>query len=475
MGRATILSKISTFILTGGRRTTASGTRDVLTEMADSYVSAIYDTAANFTANNPILETKQHGVETDGLTTAPKFKIGDGVTAWNSLPYSNCTSQTLADTLVNGHSTGNIPIQSPYGKSVLEVVDSYAQLRSGFNRYFHSDAFSNIIRHTSLIELIAPSITKNGVEVISASSALTTNTIPKATGTDTIGDSNITDNGTTVNISVSNSQIVASGVSSYIIFDNGINTGYLQNRAASTAIAHSDLIEINAPLINVPQLTPSQIVETDASKNLVSAAKGTAYNKNFGTTAGTVLEGSAITQTITNGDTTHAPSGDVVFDMFKNHRQIYSSIRITQDSATITGTTSETLLASTLVPANTFSVDDVINLEIRCKRASATSTTSHRIRVNTSNSLSGATSIALVQNHNAILMPTFSRNLVIKSSTNTEVMGTSATFSTDVGSITSAISSINIDWTIDQYIIISVQPSASAETNILSYLLIERR
>lgn len=88
MGRATILSKISTFILTGGRRTTASGTRDVLTEMADSYVSAIYDTAANFTTNNPVLETKQIGVETDALTTSPKFKIGDGVTAWNSLPYA---------------------------------------------------------------------------------------------------------------------------------------------------------------------------------------------------------------------------------------------------------------------------------------------------------------------------------------------------------------------------------------------------
>jgi hypothetical protein len=182
-----------------------------------------------------------------------------------------------------------------------------------------------------------------------------------------------------------------------------------------------------------------------------------------------------ISQSITNGITNKTPSEDAVFDMFKNHRQIYSSIRITQDSATITGTTSETLLASTLVPANTFSVDDVINLEIRCKRASATGATSHRIKINTSNSLSGATLAGIVTNNNAVLMPTFSRNLCIKSSTYTEVMGTSATFSTDIGSITSAISSINIDWTIDQYIIISVQPSASAETNVLSYLLIERR
>ena len=106
MGRTTILSKISTFILSGGRRTTASGTRDVLTEMADSYVSAIYDTAANFTSTNPILETKQQGVETEDLTTAPKFKWGDGVTAWNSLPYATSGSGTW------GSITGTLSLQT---------------------------------------------------------------------------------------------------------------------------------------------------------------------------------------------------------------------------------------------------------------------------------------------------------------------------------------------------------------------------
>ncbi|MFQ5786720.1 MAG: hypothetical protein ACE5H1_01940 [Thermodesulfobacteriota bacterium] len=38
-------------------------------------------------------------------------------------------------------------------------------------------------------------------------------------------------------------------------------------------------------------LTASQIVETDASKNLISAAKATGYNLALGTSAGTVLEG----------------------------------------------------------------------------------------------------------------------------------------------------------------------------------------
>ena len=312
----------------------------------------------------------------------------------------------------------------------------------------------------------------NGVDT----AGLTTNTIPKATASDTIGDSQITDDGTTVDIGGAPAaslrlKILAfdnTDFNGYRIYSNnaaqysnvgwgGINSSYhLKLQSGS-----SQDIEFTPSSgytkfignININGLTASQTVETDASKNLVSVAKATGYNLALGTAAGTVLE------------------GDKILDL----RQIYKSLRITQDSSTITGTTSETILSSVLIPANTFSVNDVINLEIRCKKASATGVTSHRIRLNTSNSLSGATLAGIVSNNNTVLMPTFSRNLVIKSSTNTEVMGTSATFSTDIGSITSAISSINIDWTIDQYIIISVQPSVSAETNILSYLLIERR
>jgi hypothetical protein len=41
------------------------------------------DTAANWTSANPVLAQGEMGIETD----TKKFKIGDGVTAWNSLAY----------------------------------------------------------------------------------------------------------------------------------------------------------------------------------------------------------------------------------------------------------------------------------------------------------------------------------------------------------------------------------------------------
>jgi hypothetical protein len=41
------------------------------------------DTAANWQANNPVLAEGEFGYETD----TGRLKIGDGTTAWNSLPY----------------------------------------------------------------------------------------------------------------------------------------------------------------------------------------------------------------------------------------------------------------------------------------------------------------------------------------------------------------------------------------------------
>lgn len=49
-----------------------------------------HDTAANWMTNNPVLATSEMGVETD----TELFKLGDGSTAWNSLPYGGIVGPT---------------------------------------------------------------------------------------------------------------------------------------------------------------------------------------------------------------------------------------------------------------------------------------------------------------------------------------------------------------------------------------------
>ena len=48
------------------------------------------DTAAEWTAANPVLAEGELGIELD----TNFFKIGDGTTAWNSLSYSSIPSYT---------------------------------------------------------------------------------------------------------------------------------------------------------------------------------------------------------------------------------------------------------------------------------------------------------------------------------------------------------------------------------------------
>jgi hypothetical protein len=184
--KLTIQAAITAHIRSGFSDTTANDLKAVFYEILDSYTNALNDTASNFTTNNPILLVNQIGIESDSLTTSPKFKIGNGITTWNSLPYAN--QSTLQQILANGNSTGNSSITSPLGHTSLNIVDTnlvagYDDGTSGgylicdANRvtFVYSSATTggivNIntpkaeVVHDLLIELTAPSIKKNGVEL----------------------------------------------------------------------------------------------------------------------------------------------------------------------------------------------------------------------------------------------------------------------------------------------------------------------
>jgi hypothetical protein len=111
----------------------------------------------------------------------------------------------------------------------------------------------------------------------------------------------------------------------------------------------ANTVNIDSPTINLAQSTASRIVETDASKNLTYVAKGTAYNLNLGTTAGTVLEGNRITQVITNGVTDKAPSEDAVFDALALKRSsTYETLLFTGSFSSINLADSTTYYFGTL-------------------------------------------------------------------------------------------------------------------------------
>lgn len=66
------------------------------------------DTSTNWTSVNPILADREMAIETDTL----KYKIGNGSTAWNSLPYSNLSGNF--DGI--GFNTTSDPVTPPAGQ-----------------------------------------------------------------------------------------------------------------------------------------------------------------------------------------------------------------------------------------------------------------------------------------------------------------------------------------------------------------------
>ena len=92
-----------------------------------------------------------------------------------------------------------------------------------------------------------------------------------------------------------------------------VRTIFLGNDANMVSLQKHDSTDFitvsNTGALKFHLLTGDRVVELDSNKVLISAAKGTAYNKSFGTTAGTVAEGDKVrTVDVTSDYTTPAPT-----------------------------------------------------------------------------------------------------------------------------------------------------------------------
>ena len=133
-------------------------------------------------------------------------------------------------------------------------------------------------------------------------------------------------------------------------------------------------------------------------------------------------------------------------------------------STTPTGSvnsTSITLIHSILIPANTFVADDVVTIET-CNSKSATNNTfSQYFYINTSASLSGA---ILIATNTGILAGTRAAQLYrrlainVPAGTGNATISLNSTFNVrdDIsGTYTTGFSTLSINWTVDQYLIVA--------------------
>jgi hypothetical protein len=193
---------------------------------------------------------------------------------------------------------------------------------------------------------------------------------------------------------------------------------------------------------------------------------------NIKTVNSTSLVGSgdvAVEPTIASGTTLQYFRGDKTWDTLP-----IQNIQSVTDGTAITGTTTSTKTASILIPANTISTGDILYIKTRIRKTGTAGTLTTRMYINTADAIGGSligTSAAAAA---TTLMFQYSRTLAVKSSTNTESMAGNLNVNADDNTaVTTAVSTSNIDWTINQYLVVAVQNGSTADTSRSSFIHVQ--
>ena len=111
-----------------------------------------------------------------------------------------------------------------------------------------------------------------------------------------------------------------------------------------------------------------------------------------------------------------------------------------------------------MIPANTFSVSQSFDFVSRIQLTNAVNATiTIRHYLNTSAALLGGTLIATAPLPSGQLFTLTKKNVFIKASTETVMLGAARGYTHDFQVDSVASSNVNINWTVNQYLIIAIQ------------------
>lgn len=142
--------------------------------------------------------------------------------------------------------------------------------------------------------------------------------------------------------------------------------------------------------------------------------------------------------------------------------------REVNNATAITGSTANTLVYSRLITGGTFAVGDIVSIIYKARKVGTAGITTLRIYVNTSAAIAGATLIATNSTAAGTLVAQMTREIIIKTVTNTEMYPASTSAASDMLNGVVAASALNIDWTTDKYFVFAIQNANIGDTTTAS-------
>jgi hypothetical protein len=139
----------------------------------------------------------------------------------------------------------------------------------------------------------------------------------------------------------------------------------------------------------------------------------------------------------------------------------------TSGSTIGTGVTAQTIVFSQLIPANTFTSNDIIRTYFRFRKLLTSANATLNIVVNTSSAVAGSTTLATLTG-NAVHMQ-MKRDFYIAQGNATTHLGSGVSANTDEVTNTQGLTVIN--WAVDQYLIWTVTLATADSGYGLGYII----
>jgi hypothetical protein len=217
-------------------------------------------------------------------------------------------------------------------------------------------------------------------------------------------------------------------------------------------------ITVNAPLSTTGGITPDlAISEADASTDgFITAVDWNTFNDK----QDELISGTNI-KTI-NGSSVLG-SGDLVVSATANPSVIVLNAT---DGTAVTGTITDTISRSLLIPANTFTSSGMLEVVARVLKTGAAGAQTFRIYKNTTNSLTGATLIGLILSGSTQIYAQGIRTFRINSNTLTGLTTSTAT-AVDYATNGNPEVSTTFTTSVDNYIIFAIQLVNSGDSSVV--------
>ena len=166
------------------------------------------------------------------------------------------------------------------------------------------------------------------------------------------------------------------------------------------------------------------------------------------------------------GNTSGTNTGDETQNSILSKLGWFTYNRVSESTA-VTGTTTETIIENITIPANTYLSGGILrlyNLKIR-KVGTVGVTTAMKIYIGpNSNNLTGATLIATYSSLASNIVTIEMLRTFTATTTALLGFGSGSSAAVDTGTGATARSSTTVDWTANQYIIITIQPASSSDS-----------